>query len=110
MTARRTRSPQYPAIGLEAALHRAKSLHLTAEDRAVPIPIAAGAWHYRADSSLAAQTVSALKQYGLAENGGRGPQRTVQVTAAALQILTSKSDTERKKLLQEAATSSKNSW
>ena len=103
MTARRTRSPLYPAIALEAALHRAKSLHLAAEDRAVPIPIAAGAWHYRADSSLAAQTVAALRQYGLAEDAGRGPQRTVQVTAAAMQILTNKSDTQRRKFLQEAA-------
>jgi hypothetical protein len=99
---KRHRSPSFPAIGLEAALKRAKSLHLAADDRAVPLPIATGAWGYQTGSSLAGQVVAALRQYGLVQTGGRGPQRSVKLSPAVVQILTSKSNTQRMKLLRAA--------
>lgn len=81
------RSPTFPFISLAQALSRAKQLYDAEKRAAVPLPIVAKHWKYSEASSGLAQTIGALKGYGLLSDEGIGPARRLRITDAALRIL-----------------------
>jgi hypothetical protein len=102
---KRTRSPAYPFIDLEEAIHYAK-LVCGEEDRHAFTPEAAAAhWGYKVTSSAVSQVISALKQFGLlSEEPGNGVRR-VRLSSQALDLMVHEggSDLQRRELLKTAA-------
>ncbi len=102
---KRFRSPPFPFIGLERAIERAEQLHAQDRDHAVPLSAAAKAWGYSSSSSGGAQTIAALKQFGLLSDEGSGTARKVRLTKLALRLILDKrpDSAERVHALREAA-------
>ena len=78
----RTRSPIYPAIGLQEALSRAATLYAEADRHAAPVSVAVGYWKYKPGSSSGGQVISALKQFGLLLEEGSKDKRHSQTVSA----------------------------
>ncbi|HSY24956.1 MAG TPA: hypothetical protein VK841_22685 [Polyangiaceae bacterium] len=79
-------------------MHDAEGRH------AVRFDVLAKRWGFAPQSSSAAQTVGALRQYGLLEvEKGTGFDRSFRLTDRALRILLDKRPGERTKALQDAA-------
>jgi hypothetical protein len=100
----RHRSPAYPFISLTKAIERIQAMHDAEGRHAARFDVLAKRWGFAAQSSSAAQTVGALRQYGLLEvEKGMGFDRTFRLTDRALRILLDKRPGERTKALQDAA-------
>lgn len=97
------RSPAYPALSLEQAVDKAKTLYDKEGRTSVPLALINQAWGYAPNSGPANLAVSAIKKYGLLVDSGSGPQRKGQLTDAALSILHNPSPEVRGSLLKEAA-------
>jgi hypothetical protein len=95
------RSPNYPAIGLETAVQKVKTIHDKFKRAQVPINIAQEEWGFRAHGGTGNQTVAALKAYGLFDVEGDGKNRRVRVSDAAYRILLGSPD--KPELLKKAA-------
>jgi len=98
------RSPSYPAIDLEAALARARSLYK--QERMNPAPISAivGHWGYSTyKSGAAAVQYAALKKFGLLSEEGSGEHRQGKLTDLAFAILHHPDEAERSKAIEQAA-------
>jgi hypothetical protein len=108
---KRTRSPAYPFIGLEAAI-RYTQLAYQAEDRHPFAPEAAATyWDYTPSSSAVGQIISALKQYGLLDEEGANGQRRLRLTRLALDLIVHEDESDqRADLLKKAALSPKIHW
>jgi hypothetical protein len=102
---KKERSPTYPAIDLATALDRAQQLWKSERDHWAPIPAIFEAWGYSQKSSGAAQTVAALKRYGLLEDRGTLHSREGRLTEFARAILLDErqDSKERPERLQQAA-------
>lgn len=85
--AKKQRSPSYPAIGLEQAIARARTLYDHEGRNAAPVAAVLGHWNYSAKSSGGRLALAALKKYGLIEDEGSNEQRKVKLTRLALAIL-----------------------
>jgi hypothetical protein len=79
------RSPNYPLIGLEKALERARTIQDQARNHFAPINVVYQLWKYK--TGLGDQTLAALKAFGLAEIKGEKGARQVRLTEAAQRIL-----------------------
>jgi hypothetical protein len=102
--ATRHRSPSYPYMSLGKAIERIQTMHDAEGRHAARFDVLAKRWGFAAQSSSAAQTVAALRQYGLLEvEKGMGFDRTFRLTDRALRILLDKRPGERTKALQDAA-------
>jgi hypothetical protein len=99
----RHRSPRNPAIPLEMALARAKSLSRAIGVRAVPVREAAEILGFCTSSSVARRELAAMKEFGLLEDSGRRDERKVSLTGVAVQLLDSSFGAQRAALLQKAA-------
>jgi hypothetical protein len=102
---KRTRSPAYPFIDLEEAIHYAKLAYSKEEHHAFAPEAAAVHWEYKATSSAVSQIVSALKQFGLLiEEPGNGG-RKVRLSPLALDLMVheDESNPQRRPLLKTAA-------
>ncbi|HEY7313171.1 MAG TPA: hypothetical protein VH643_27730 [Gemmataceae bacterium] len=100
----RTRSPAYPAIGLDEAIRRAQALYDAADQRWENIEAAAEHWGYATSSSAFLLTVAALKQFGLLTDEGRREDRRVRLSDLALDIVVHPEDSrERAEAIQKAA-------
>jgi hypothetical protein len=100
----RHRSPAYPYISLTKAIERIQTMHDAEGRHAVRFDVLAKRWGFAPQSSSAAQTVGALRQYGLLEvEKGTGFDRSFRLTDRALRILLDKRPGERTKALQDAA-------
>jgi len=100
------RSPNYPTIGLEAAVRRARTLYAQENRHETQVNTALRHWGYTNPSSSTAQgTLSALLKYGLLISSGTGDSRKVRISDSALKIILDERDhsTERDRLLREAA-------
>jgi hypothetical protein len=97
------RSPSYPFFDLERSLARASQLSERERNHATPVMTALKHWGYTNASGKAGMTLSALKQFGLLEDVGRGDTRRVQLTTRAYDILHTPHESEREQLLREAA-------
>jgi hypothetical protein len=83
----RTRSPAYPSIGLEEAIRKVNVLYNRVQDHAVPMSSIAEEWDTNTRSSAFMQWISALKQFGLLNDEGRGEARKARVSDSAKTIL-----------------------
>jgi hypothetical protein len=81
------RSPSYPALDLETALHRAEQLEKVAGRHPAPMTAALSAWGYSAKSSNGPTTLAALKKFGLADDSGQGKNRAIVLTRLAQELL-----------------------
>jgi hypothetical protein len=81
------RNPNFPFINLENALERATQFYREEKRGSAPFTAAAKHWGYSPTSSGAAQTVAALKNYGLLTDENSGAQRKVRLSELALRIL-----------------------
>jgi hypothetical protein len=96
----RVRSPSFPFISLPGAIQRARELYEAEKRNLVRPEVAVVDWGYSARSSAGAQTIAALRAYGLLEDL-RGELR---LTDRAQHILVRESgSTERNDLLRQAA-------
>jgi hypothetical protein len=104
---KRTRSPAYPYVNLEAAITRAKEFYDKEQRNSANINIAAKHWGFVDGSSSGQQTVAALMSFGLMQDEGTGEKRAVKLTQAALRILLDArpDSTERAELIKQAALS-----
>jgi len=78
--AQRDRSPAYPFISLKTALDRTTAFDAKFGRHGSPLDKAGLAWGLKGDSSQAAQTLSALKYFGLVEYTGPTNSREVVLT------------------------------
>jgi hypothetical protein len=102
------RSPAYPFVSLPIAIERVKRIYDAERQHPVRYDTIAKHWGIAAKSSTVAQTVGALRQYGLlGVKSGERRDRYFQLTDAAVRILADKRDGERERLLREAALSPK---
>ena len=97
------RSPLYPAINLETALQRARQLYEKERLHPTPVTTIVTHWKYRSLNGPAAQTLAALKKYGLIEDEGTGEQRKARLSALADAILSHPEEEKRKAGIREAA-------
>jgi len=102
---KRTRSPAYPFVNLEAAIARAKEFYDKEQRNAANISVAMKHWGYKDDSSNGAQTIAALVSFGLLQDEGIGEKRKVRLTQDALRILLDErpNSIERAALIRQAA-------
>ena len=81
------RSPSYPAIPLDQAIARARTLYERESRNAVPISLIQEHWGYRPGTGPANTTLAAVKKFGLLADEGSGDLRTGRLTELALEIL-----------------------
>jgi hypothetical protein len=79
------RSPNYPAIGLEKALERARTIKDQAGRNFMGASVAHDLWNYK--KGAGDQQVAALKAYGLIETQGEADKRQIRLTESAWRIL-----------------------
>lgn len=100
----RTRSPGYPSLGLEEAIRRVGVLYDKAHGHKVGLESAASEWNSNTKSSSFLQAVSALKQFGLIDDEGKGDERQIGVSELAKSIVIDDDDSpERLKAIKTAA-------
>lgn len=101
--ANRMRSPNFPIIDLEKAVERTGAVHEKFKTFSTPIAEVQKLWKYKPGSSIADQTVAALRSYGLVEVSGSGDKRQIKVSDRGRRIVLNASD--RAELLKECAKS-----
>ena len=84
---KREKSPAYPAFGIGEAIEKAKKLYAVAKQHPVHPHVVHKALNYATDSGPALVAVSALKQFGLLDDQGRGDTRTLQLSKIAIGIV-----------------------
>lgn len=104
-SASKHRSPQYPGIGLEAALGRARTFYHHERRNWANFAVALKHWDLNPKSSTSGITVAALVAYGLLEDSGGGSSRVLKLSESALRILLDDREVspEREQLYKEAA-------
>jgi hypothetical protein len=95
------RSPNYPVIGLQKAMERAKTLYEKAKLHFVPIGVAQTHWAIKPMSASGNQSVAALKAYGLIEVEGEADKRQVRISDTARRIILN--SPEREDLIKQSA-------
>ena len=107
-TKTRTRSPSYPAFGLEEAIRKADVVYEDVDRRPVPVDVLASHWESSTTSSGFLTAIAALKQFGLLVDEGKGPGRRLHLSDLALDIhIHELNSPERIKALKKAALSPK---
>ena len=86
-SAKRHRSPAYPAIDLAEALQRAELLRKDYGRNAVHVDMALSKWGLKPKGGTGMAMLSALIKYGLLDDEGTGGTRRVRLTPFALGIL-----------------------
>lgn len=84
---KRERGPNFPFIGLAAAIQRARQFYDKEKRGSAAVSVIATHWEYSPKSSGLIQTIAALKSYGLMDDEGRGNARRLRLTDRALRIL-----------------------
>lgn len=97
------RSPAYPAINLETAIQRARQLYDKERHYLTPVTTIAAHWGYRSLNGPAAQTIAALKRYGLMDDEGASEDRKAKLSELADVILIHPDEARRREAIQEAA-------
>lgn len=93
---KRTRSPAYPAYGLEDSISKAHLLYKQEDRHPVPVEVAMQHWGYKSTSSGGIQSISSLKQFGLLDEDGGSANREVRLSQLALTILLHENDSEER--------------
>lgn len=84
---RKSRSPGYPGIPLDAAISRARAIYQAEKKNAAPVSAIVQHWGYKPNTSSSNSALAALKKFGLLEDEGSGPDRLARLTDLALQII-----------------------
>lgn len=100
---RKGRSPSYPGIDLEFAIQRAEQLWQHEHHYPTAVPTILGHWGYGTKSGGGFAAIAALKNFGLMDDQGTGPDRTAWLTKLAQDILTAESKEQRQALIRQAA-------
>jgi len=95
----KTRSPNYPAYGLDDAVVMVKKFWTKEQRTSVPAGVAAIAIGYKGLSGPARTALASLKKYGLLTDEKQG----MRVSPLALRILNPSDDYEKTQALREAA-------
>lgn len=103
MKVKRDRSPAYPFIALDVALDRLRALEAKFGRHPAPLSKAGLAWDLKPESSQAAQTLSALKYYGLVEYVGTTQDRAAAVTEEARNYLRAQQTSVKEGMLKAFA-------
>lgn len=101
--AQRDRSPAYPFIPLKTALDRVAAFDLKFGRHGSPLDKAGLAWGYKGDSSQAAQTLSALKYFGLVEYAGPTNERVVNLTNDARNYMRAQQASAKAEIIKACA-------
>jgi hypothetical protein len=103
--AKRTRSPAYPAIGLEEAVQNAAIVWQKANRHPVSADSIGKFWGYDAKSSTGYSMASALKKFGLLIEKGSKEKRELQLSDAAIKLVydPDRSSVEYSKALKASA-------
>lgn len=101
---KKERSPSYPFISVKKAEERAKQFWDKHRREAARLSAVAPTWKYEQKSSGFAQTIGALKQYGLLEDVGRGEDRKIQLSELGRRLVADQRQGAREAALKEAAT------
>jgi hypothetical protein len=97
------RSPLYPSINLETAILRVRQLYAKERQHPTNVQAIVAHWNYKSLNGPAAQTLAALKKYGLIDDEGTGENRKAKISALAEVILAHPDEALRKAAIQEAA-------
>jgi hypothetical protein len=97
------RSPAYPAISLETAIQRARQLYEKERRHPTRVVDIASHWDYKSLNGPAAQSIAALKKYGLLADEGTGEDRKAQLSDLADTILLHPDEATRRVAIQDAA-------
>ena len=100
---RKERSPSFPFISLRKAIERVEAFYNGHRREPTRFPALAQTWGYSPSSSGLQQTVAALKQYGLLEEEGSGPERKVRVSDLARRIIADLRPGAQAEAIREAA-------
>lgn len=101
-TAKRFRSPNFPAFSLPEAVAKAKVIWEKENRHSLPADVAIKHWKKSPTSSGAKQLLAAVLSFGLLSESGNGSARTVKLTERALNILLG-DEVASKAALKEAA-------
>ena len=101
--AKRDRSPAYPFISLKTAMDRLSAFESKFGRHPAPLDKAGLAWDLKADSSQAAQTLSAMKYFGLLEYAGATEHRAAVITEQARNYLRTQQATLKADMLKSFA-------
>ncbi len=99
----RDRSPSFPFISLKSAIARLTEFEQKFGRQDAPADRAYLAWGYKGDTSQAAQTLAALKSFGLVNYKGIGPKRLVAISDDARTYLRAQQESIRNALLKQFA-------
>lgn len=84
---KRSRSPNYPVVGLQGALEYLDTLYKFGGSHLVPMSaVVEEAWGMKSGSTYGKQVVAALLAFGLIEDTGSGETRKVRVSDAGAKI------------------------
>jgi len=97
------RSPSYPAISLEQAIHRARELYERERQHPTPVETVAHHWGYKSLNGPAAVSLAALKKFGLLEDEGNGDARRARISDLAVDVLAHPDETQRRRAVRSAA-------
>ena len=100
---KRDRSPAYPFISLKTAMERLAAFEKKFGRHPAPLDKAGLAWELKAESSQAAQTLSALKYFGLLEYTGKTAERAASMTEQARNYLRAQQASVKADLLKSFA-------
>jgi hypothetical protein len=97
----KTKSPNYPSIGLSDGIENIRKLYAAHGKTAITAEEAVSAWGHNSLHGLAQVQLSALKKYGLLESSGHNNLRLSQL---AIELVLGESDSDSyTQALQEAA-------
>jgi len=97
----KTRSPNYPSLGLEKAAEMTAGIYNEYKTHPIPVLLLHKKWGYKEGSGIANQAVAALKAYGLVDVSGVADDRKVTVSKTGQRIVGNAPD--RAELLRKAA-------
>ncbi len=86
-SSRRTRGPAVPAINLEKSLGLMRTVWEKEKRNPAPVNSIVTHWGYKAKSSGGFLAIASLKRFGLLDEQGSGQQRTLKLSALALDLL-----------------------
>jgi hypothetical protein len=100
---KKERSPSFPFISLRKAVQRAQAFFDSHRKEPTRIAALADTWGYSPSSSGLQQTIAAMKQFGLLEDTGSGPDRKLQISDLARTILADLRFGAKEAAIKEAA-------
>lgn len=99
----RGRSPSYPAIDLEKAIQRARSIWTKDKGYSTSVLTTVQGWGYANLNGPGGLAIAALKKFGLVEEEGSKDERMIKLSGLALRILNHPSTDARREAIREAA-------